>query len=206
MTPGGLRAQYLIPNLTPKCECLSIDSSLPLGPRHHAIPWNHRKQFLCRTEAKLSTASISAESFEEILLRWTRFFTKSGPQIRLPPVPIFGVNNLSTARELLKAEDSRQRRAAARKRARLSCRQWGVKHWRQHIWRPWVDLWPHRSRGPAVWCLCKRRTAELHLSLTESSDYQIVLLEYLFVGAKISFSVWVNSEMQYIEQIGIICK
>jgi hypothetical protein len=30
--------------------------------------------------------------------------------------------NLSTARELLKAEDSRQRRAAARKCARLSCR------------------------------------------------------------------------------------
>jgi hypothetical protein len=32
------------------------------------------------------------------------------------------------------------------------------------------------------------------------------LTEYLFVGAKISFSVWVNSEMQYIEQIGVICK
>jgi hypothetical protein len=44
------------------------------------------------------------------------------------------------------------------------------------------------------------------LSLTEISDYQIVLPEYLVVGAKISFSVWVNSEMQYIEQIGIICK
>jgi hypothetical protein len=63
MTPGGLRAQYLIPKLTPKCECLSIHSSLPLGPRHHAIPRNQRKQFPCRTEAKLPTASISAESF-----------------------------------------------------------------------------------------------------------------------------------------------
>jgi hypothetical protein len=92
MTPDGLRAQYLIPNLTPKCECLSIHSSLPLEPRHHAIPRNHRKQFLCRTEAKLPTTSISAESFEEILLRWTGFFTKLGPQIRLPPIPIFGVN------------------------------------------------------------------------------------------------------------------
>jgi hypothetical protein len=51
MISGGLRAQYLIPNLTPKCECLSIHSSLPLGPRHHAIPQNHRKQSLCRTEA-----------------------------------------------------------------------------------------------------------------------------------------------------------
>jgi hypothetical protein len=51
MTPGGLRAQYLIPNLTPKCECLSVHSSLPLGPRHHAIPRNQHKQSLCRTEA-----------------------------------------------------------------------------------------------------------------------------------------------------------
>jgi hypothetical protein len=92
MTPDGLQAQYLIPNSTPKCECLSIHSSLLLGPRHHAIPRNQSKQFPCRTEAKLPTASISFESFAEILLRWTGFFTKLGPQIRLPPVPIFGVN------------------------------------------------------------------------------------------------------------------
>jgi hypothetical protein len=51
MTPGGLREQYLIPNLSPKCECLSIHSSLPLGPRHHAIPQNQRIQSFCRTEA-----------------------------------------------------------------------------------------------------------------------------------------------------------
>jgi hypothetical protein len=51
MTPGGLRAQYLIPNLTPKYECLSIHSSLSLGPRHRAIPRNQCKQSLCRTEA-----------------------------------------------------------------------------------------------------------------------------------------------------------
>jgi hypothetical protein len=92
MTPGGLRAQYLIPNLTPKCECLSIHSSLLLGPRHYAIPRNQRKQSLCRTKEKLPTASISAKSFEEIFLRWTRFVTKLGPQISLSPVPIFGVN------------------------------------------------------------------------------------------------------------------
>jgi hypothetical protein len=93
MTPGGVRAQYLIPNLTPKCECLSIHSPLPLGPRHHVIPQNQRRQFLCRTEAKLPTASISVESFEEIFLRWTGFVTKLGPQIRLSSVPIFGVNS-----------------------------------------------------------------------------------------------------------------
>jgi hypothetical protein len=94
MTPGGLRTQYLIPNLMPKCECLSIHSSLPLGPRHHVIPRNQRKQSLCRTEAKLQTASTSAESSEEIFLCWMGFVTKLGPQIRLPPVPIFGVNTL----------------------------------------------------------------------------------------------------------------
>jgi hypothetical protein len=50
MTPGGLRAQYLIPNLMPKCECLSIHSSLLFEPHHHAIPRNQRKQSFCRTE------------------------------------------------------------------------------------------------------------------------------------------------------------
>jgi hypothetical protein len=50
MTPGGLRAQYLIPNLIPKCECLSIHSPLPFEPCHHAIPRNQRKQSFCRTE------------------------------------------------------------------------------------------------------------------------------------------------------------
>jgi hypothetical protein len=44
----------------------------------------------------LPTASISAESSEEIFLRWTGFFTKLGPQIRLSPVPIFGVNSRTT--------------------------------------------------------------------------------------------------------------
>jgi hypothetical protein len=42
--------------------------------------------------SKLPTASISAESSGEIFLRWTGFVTKLGPQIRLSPVLIFGVN------------------------------------------------------------------------------------------------------------------
>jgi hypothetical protein len=42
--------------------------------------------------SKLPTASISAESSEEIFLRRTGFLTKLGPQIRLSPVLIFGVN------------------------------------------------------------------------------------------------------------------
>jgi hypothetical protein len=48
-TPGALRAQYLIPNLMPKCECLSIRPFLPFGPRHHTIPQIQRKQSSCRT-------------------------------------------------------------------------------------------------------------------------------------------------------------
>jgi hypothetical protein len=92
MTPGGLRAQYLIPNLSPKRECLSIHSSLPLGPRHHAIPQNQRKQSLCRTEANCRPQVSLPNPFEETFLLWTGFFTKLGPQIRLLPVPNFGVN------------------------------------------------------------------------------------------------------------------
>jgi hypothetical protein len=43
--------------------------------------------------SKLPTASISAESSEEIFLRWTGFVTKLGPQINPSHVPIFGVNS-----------------------------------------------------------------------------------------------------------------
>jgi hypothetical protein len=94
MTPGGLRAQYFIPNLSPKCECLSTNSSLPLGPHHHAILRNQRKQSLCRTEANCRPQVPLPNPFEETFLLWTGSFTKLGPQIRLPPVPNFGVNNL----------------------------------------------------------------------------------------------------------------
>jgi hypothetical protein len=45
---------------------------------------------------KLPTASISAESPEEIFPRWTGFVTKLGPQISLSPVLIFGVNSTIT--------------------------------------------------------------------------------------------------------------
>jgi hypothetical protein len=95
MTPGGLRAQYLIPNLMPKCECLSIHSSLPLRPRHHAISQNQRKQSLCRTEANCRPRASLPNLFEETFLLWTGFSTKLDPQIRLPPVPNFGVNRFS---------------------------------------------------------------------------------------------------------------
>jgi hypothetical protein len=50
-----------------KCDRLSIHSSLPLGPRHHAIPQNQRKQIPCRTEAncrpRAPLPNLSAETF-----------------------------------------------------------------------------------------------------------------------------------------------
>jgi hypothetical protein len=93
MTPGGLRAQYLIPNLTPKCECLSIHSSLLLGPLHHAIPRNQCKQSLCRTEANCRPQASLPNLLKKSSSAGRDFFTKLGPQIRLSPIPIFGVNN-----------------------------------------------------------------------------------------------------------------
>jgi hypothetical protein len=95
MTPGGLRAQYFIPNLTPKCECLSVHSSLLLGPRHHAIPRNQRKQSACRTEANCRPQASLPNLLKKFSSPGRDFFTRLGPQIRLPPVPIFGVNTLT---------------------------------------------------------------------------------------------------------------
>jgi hypothetical protein len=93
MTPGGLRAQYLIPNLTPKCECLSIHSSLPFEPRHHAIPRNQRKQSLCRTETNCRPQAPLPNLLEKIFPHWAGFVTDSGPQISPSLIPIFGVNS-----------------------------------------------------------------------------------------------------------------
>jgi hypothetical protein len=79
-------------NLTPKCECLSIHSSLPLRPRHHAIPRNQRKQSLCRTEANCRPQAPLPNLLKKSSPTGWDFFIKLGPQIRLPPVPNFGVN------------------------------------------------------------------------------------------------------------------
>jgi hypothetical protein len=94
MTPGGLHVQYLIPNLSSKHECLSIHSSLPLGPHHHAIPQNQRKQSLCRTEANCRPQAPLPNLLKKPSFSQTDFFTKLGQQIRLLPVPNFGVKNM----------------------------------------------------------------------------------------------------------------
>jgi hypothetical protein len=73
-------------------ECLSIHSSLPLGPRHHAIPQNQRKQSLCRTQAYCRPQAPLSNLLKKPSFSRTDFFTKLGPQIRCLPVPNFGVN------------------------------------------------------------------------------------------------------------------
>jgi hypothetical protein len=93
MTPGGLRAQYLIPHLMPKCECLSIHSSLSSARATSARdPANPAQTVLLPNGNTLPTAGTSTESFEEIFPCRAGSVTKLGPQISLFPVPIFGVN------------------------------------------------------------------------------------------------------------------
>jgi hypothetical protein len=93
MTPSGLRAQYLIPNLMPKCECLSLHSSLPSARATSARDSANPAQTVPLPNGNtLPTVGTSTESSEEIFPCRTRFVTKLGPQISLFPVPIFGVN------------------------------------------------------------------------------------------------------------------
>jgi hypothetical protein len=92
-TPSGLRAQYLIPNLMPKCECLSIHSSLlSIRATSPCDPANPAQTVLLPNGNKLPTAGTSAESSKEIFPCRTEFVTKFGPQISILPVSIFGVN------------------------------------------------------------------------------------------------------------------
>jgi hypothetical protein len=92
MTPDGLRAQYLIPNLSPSAN--AYPSIRPFRSGHVTTqsrkisansPFAERKQtadhkLLCRILLKKPS------------FFWTDFFIKLGPQIRLLPVPNFGVN------------------------------------------------------------------------------------------------------------------
>jgi hypothetical protein len=92
MTPDGLRAQYLIPNLSLSAN--AYPSICPLRSGHITTqsrkisansPLAERKQtadrkFFCRIPLKKPS------------FFWTDFFIKLGLQIRLLPVPNFGVN------------------------------------------------------------------------------------------------------------------
>jgi hypothetical protein len=92
MTPDGLRAQYLIPNLSR--SVISYPSNRPFRSGHVITqsrkisadsPPAERKQTADREP--LCQIFLEKPSFFR-----TDFFTKLGPQIRLLPVPIFGVN------------------------------------------------------------------------------------------------------------------
>jgi hypothetical protein len=92
MTPDGLRAQYLIPNLSPSAN--AYPSIRPFRSGHVTTqfreisansPFAERKQTADRK--LLCRILLKKPSFF-----WTDFFTKMGPQIRLPSVPNFGVN------------------------------------------------------------------------------------------------------------------
>jgi hypothetical protein len=93
MTSNGLRAQYLIPNLS--LSAIAYPSIRPFRSGH-----------VITQSRKISANSPSAERkriadrglFCRIFLKKpsffrTDFFTELGPQIRLLPVPNFGVNN-----------------------------------------------------------------------------------------------------------------
>jgi hypothetical protein len=93
MIPNGLRAQYLIPNLSLNAIAY---------PSIHSFRSNH----VITQSRKISANNFLAErkptADRELLCRIflerpsfsrTDFFTKLGPQIRLLPVPNFGVNS-----------------------------------------------------------------------------------------------------------------
>jgi hypothetical protein len=87
MTPGGLRAQYLIPNLSLSAN--TYPSIRPFRPGHVTTqsreisansPLSERKQIVDR--------KLGPQTF----LPLADFFTKLGPQTRLSLVPNFGDN------------------------------------------------------------------------------------------------------------------
>jgi hypothetical protein len=91
MTPDGLRAQYLIPNLSPSAN--AYPSIRPFRSGHVITQFREiSAKSPCRTEANCRPQAPLPNPFWETFLLWTDFFTKLGPQIRLPPVPNFGVN------------------------------------------------------------------------------------------------------------------
>jgi hypothetical protein len=92
MTSSGLRAQYLIPILSPSAN--AYPSIRPFRSGHVTTqsreiiansPFVERKQTADRK--LLCRILLKKPSFF-----WMDFFTKLSPQIRLPPVPNFGVN------------------------------------------------------------------------------------------------------------------
>jgi hypothetical protein len=88
MTPGGLRAQYLIPNLTPNANVYPFIRPFRSGHvtmRSREISAN--SSFAERKQNRRPQASLP-NLLKKSSSAGRDFFTKLGPQIRLPPVPI----------------------------------------------------------------------------------------------------------------------
>jgi hypothetical protein len=92
MTPNGLRAQYLIPNLS--LSAISYPSIRPFRSGH--VIMQSRKisanSFLAERKQTADREPLCRIFLEKPSFFRTDFFTKLGPQIRLLPVPNFGVN------------------------------------------------------------------------------------------------------------------
>jgi hypothetical protein len=92
MTPNGLRAQYLIPNLS--LHAIAYTSIRPFRSGH--VITQSRKisanSFLAERKLIADRELFCRIFLEKPSFFRTEFFTKLGPQIRLLPVPNFGVN------------------------------------------------------------------------------------------------------------------
>jgi hypothetical protein len=84
MTPGGLRAQYLIPNLS-----LSVNAHPSIHPLRsgHVIMQSHEisaNSPLAERKQIADRKLLCRILLEKPSFLWTDFFTRLGPQIRLP--------------------------------------------------------------------------------------------------------------------------
>jgi hypothetical protein len=91
MTPGGLRAQYLIPNLS-----LSANAYPSIRPFRSGHVITQSREISANSPLAERKQIADRKLFCRILLKKPsfpgRFFTKLGPQTRLSPLPNFGVN------------------------------------------------------------------------------------------------------------------
>jgi hypothetical protein len=92
MTPNGLRAQYLIPNLS--LSAIAYPSIRPFRSSH--VITQSRKisanSFLAERKQTADREPLCRIFLEKPSFFRTDFFTKLGPKTRLLPVPNFGVN------------------------------------------------------------------------------------------------------------------
>jgi hypothetical protein len=92
MTPNGLRAQYLIPNLSLNAIAYPSIHSFRSS---HVITQSRKisaNSFLAERKPTADRELLCRINLERPSFFQTDFFTKLGPQIRLLPVPNFGVN------------------------------------------------------------------------------------------------------------------